>query len=302
MNSEQLHYFQLAYEEGNFSAAARRVPVSPQGLAKAIHALEKELGVPLFEADEATGLPRPTEFANELSVFAAVYDSNVRLLGESFDRIRGRMHATVRLEAALGITGLLGPTFFDDYQAAYPNIELQYREANDGQVSADLRANLCDLALMVGPFGAEVTAQELYRCPVYLWVRTDDPLASKKSLSICDLAGRNVALPGTGFKCYERLRELAARDGVSLGHVFQMSEIFQLYEFAASGRGLGFTVGHLVNLPVFVRDASVVALPVDGWDWSFGIERLNTHALTQAEATFWSWCEMRAQGLAGSAR
>ena len=302
MNSEQLHYFQLAYEEGNFSAAARRVPVSPQGLAKAIHALEKELGVPLFEADEATGLPRPTEYANELSVFAAVYDSNVRLLKESFDTIRGNTRATVRLGAALGITGLLGPTFFDDYQAAYPNVSLQYREANDAQVSADLRANLCDLALMVGPFGEGVTARELYRCPVYLWVRTDDELAAKERLSVEDLAGRNVALPGTGFKCYERLHELAAQHGVALGSVFQMSEIFQLYEFAASGRGLGFTVGHLVNLPVFVRDASVVALPVDGWEWSFGIERLSTHALTQAEATFWSWCEMRARNLTGGTR
>ena len=43
--TEQLNYFELAYEERNFSAAARRVPCSPQGLTKAIHALEKELGV-----------------------------------------------------------------------------------------------------------------------------------------------------------------------------------------------------------------------------------------------------------------
>ena len=56
MNSEQLYYFQLAYSEGNFSAAARRVPMSLQGLTKSIRALERELGVTLFVPDpDGTG-------------------------------------------------------------------------------------------------------------------------------------------------------------------------------------------------------------------------------------------------------
>ena len=76
---------------------------------------------------------------------------------------------------------------------------------------------------------------------------------------------------------------------MELGHVFQMSEIFQLYEFAAAGEGLGFTVRHLIDLPVFVRDASVVALPVEGTGWTFGLERLDAHALGQAERQLWEW-------------
>ena len=68
MNSEQLKYFELTYQERNYSAAARMVPVSPQGLTKAIRALEKELGVTLFEPD-SNGMPQPTPYAQELYEF-----------------------------------------------------------------------------------------------------------------------------------------------------------------------------------------------------------------------------------------
>ena len=50
MYREQLEYFALAYRLGSFSAAAKRVPMSPQGIAKSVRSLEGELGVTLFEA------------------------------------------------------------------------------------------------------------------------------------------------------------------------------------------------------------------------------------------------------------
>lgn len=76
-----------------------------------------------------------------------------------------------------------------------------------------------------------------------------------------------------------------------------MSEIFQLYEFAARGRGVGFTARHHVNLSVFAHDDSVVAVPLRELSWGFGIERLRTHALDNAEQAFWNWCVTYAKRL-----
>ena len=78
MNTEQLYYFELAYTEGSFSAAARKVPVSHQGLTKSIRSLERELGVTLFAPDPDTGLPAPTPYAQELYEFVTVFHSNLR--------------------------------------------------------------------------------------------------------------------------------------------------------------------------------------------------------------------------------
>lgn len=288
VNNEQLYYIELAYKERSFSAAARRVPCSPQGLAKAIHALERELDVTLFTMDEGTGLPVPTEYAHELFEFAAVYDSNVRLLNDSFERIRGREEHQVRLGCALGIVGVMGPEFLKQFSAVHPNIHVSYWESNDHLCDVALSDGSCDLALSITPIEPEFTSTLLYRCGWYFWVNEDDPLAQKSSLQVSDLAGRDIAIPGSGFKCYDRLLDMAARGGVELGHVFEMSELFQNYEFAATGRGLGFSVEHLIGLSVF-QNARVVPIPLEGVEWGFGIECLATHALGAAERCLWEW-------------
>lgn len=304
MNSEQLQYFELAYQERNFSAAARRVPCSPQGLAKAIHALEKELSVTLFESDPATGLPQPTDYAHELYEYAVVNDSNLMRLQEEFDRIRGTQHYTIKLGMSLGVLGLLGSEFLSGFKQLNPDVELIYAEASDRLALRGLMEGDYDLALVVGPTDKadkKITAHELYRAPIYVWVSSQDPLIvddpNRTSIAIKDFADRNVAIPGKGFACYEQLLDDTRRAGVQLGQIYEMSEIFQLYEFALKGRGLGFSVRHLVGLEVFSNEVRIRALQVNCTPWHFGVTRLETHAPNDAESRLWNWCVSYARRL-----
>lgn len=87
------------------------------------------------------------------------------------------------------------------------------------------------------------------------------------------------------------------RAGLCLGDVYEMSEIFNTYAFAVSGRGLGFTVRHIAEQPTFQADERVVARPVPGFPWSFGVTCLETHVLGEAERMFWDWCASYARRL-----
>lgn len=305
MNSEQLYYFELAYTQKNFSAAARLVPVSHQGLTKGIRALERELGVTLFVTDPETGLPRPTPYAHELYEFVAIYNTNLRLLNESFERLRAEESYTVKLGCSLGVLGAYGPALIDDFAAANPNVHVPYWESNDALCEEGLTAGRYDIALCVAPLTEGCVGKQLYESPLYFWMLANDPTARRVMardgvLRASDLAGRDLAIPGTGFKCFDHLRAYAAENGVKLGRVFEMSEIFQLYGYVLEGRGLGFCNGTLVDLPVFRGNDSVVALPVEGLTWGFCIERLATHALGDAERRFWNWCEAAARDLPGN--
>lgn len=296
VNSEQLRYFELTYQQRNYSAAARLVPVSPQGLTKSIRALERELGVTLFEPD-AAGMPAPTAYAQELYEFTEVTGSNLRLMREAFERLRGQEARELRLGCSLGVMGALGPDFLEGFRAIQPRVRVSYWETTDALCDKGLEHGDYDLALAVLPCDGRFVSAPLYRCPVYFWVSAADPLACKESLVLEDLRGHDVALPGEGFKCFDELHRLDAQRGLGLGRVFEMSEIFQLYEFAAEGRGVGFTARHHVSLPVFARDDRVVALPLPELSWGFGIERLATHALGEAEQAFWNWCAAYARRL-----
>ncbi len=111
-------------------------------------------------------------------------------------------------------------------------------------------------------------------------------------------------MPGEGFKCYDELCQIDIEQRIGLGRIFEMSEIFQIYEFVARCRGIGFTAKNHIGLSVFAHNPSVVARPVKGLTWGFGLERLPTHALDEAEQAFWNWyisytdkmCEQASQG------
>ncbi len=300
MNDTQLRYFSLAYKEGNYSAAARKAPVSHQGLTKSIKSLERELGVPLFEPDRDTQEPRPTEYADELYDFATAYDTNMRLLKEAFARIDSTRRETVRLECSPGVIGAFGPAFAEQFQAAYPQIDLDYAESRDDLCERGLLDGRWDMAIIIDPPARGCAATTLYRSPMYFWTKRDSGLAriaADRPLCVDDLAGQSVAIPGKGYRCYDQLLCACAGRGVELGEVFQMNEIFQLYGYAMEGRGIGFSNGTLKDLRVFQCDESLVALPVEGLSWGFSIQRLENHVLCESERLLWDWCRTCASAL-----
>lgn len=234
-----------------------------------------------------------------------VFNSNLRLLNEAFERLRGEESYTVRLGCSLGVLGAYGPALLDEFGAVHPNVHVSYWESNDNLCEQGILENRYDLALCVSPLTDGCVGQQLYESPVYFWLKRDDPaavraLASNGVLEPDDLDGRDIAIPGSGFKCFDQLKAYAAKHGITLGRCFEMSEIFQLYGYAIAGHGLGFANGTLVDLPVFKTSEDIVALPVEGMTWGFAIERLATHALGEAERQLWDWCVAAARDLPGN--
>lgn len=289
MYGEQLEYFALAYQLGSFSAAAKRVPMSPQGLTKSIRSLESELGVTLFETG-ANGEIMPTEYADELLQFVNRFEVDLSLTREAFRRIRAAENREVRIDIALGILGYLGPDFVKGFERQHPDVILRYDEVNDMHCDEDLRRGECGLALSVAPYPGEFITVELYSTPMCFWVSAEDELADKDELSIEDFRGRDVAVPGAGFKCFRYLLERCKDAGVELGELYTSAEIFRLFEFARQGKGIGFSARHLVEMPLFKKDSSVVGIPLEGASWRFGLCRLASHRPSDAERAFTDYC------------
>ncbi|MGV8082057.1 MAG: LysR family transcriptional regulator [Coriobacteriia bacterium] len=289
MHKEQLEYFALAYQTRSFSAAAARVPMSPQGLAKSIRSLEVELGVTLFNCD-ANGVRVPTEYADELMQFVSSFELSYEALKESFRKIQARERHEIRLGASLGTIGLMGPDFFDTFHEEHDDIRVSYTETNDALCDEGLRRGSYDLALTIWPYPKEFITRELYSTQVCYWVNADDPLSERETLTVADFEGRNIAIPGKDFKCYHSLLAACAEQGVEPREIMASQEIFWLFEFALDGRGLGFTLQVLAELPVFSNHDSVVARSLEGSVWHFGISYLPSHVLAPYEQTFYDYC------------
>ena len=282
MLQDRCDYFILAYESPSFSAAAAKVPMSPQGFTKAIRNMERELGVSLITMDEG-GSRVGTPYAHEFYEYAKRVRAERNLLSAAFDRIASSGYVELRIACSLGIPGFLGFDFLQDYLKTHADVSISLCEMPDALCETALSEGLYDMALTVVPCDEEFESRLLYTSPVWYWVRRDDPLGDCESIGPEDLAGRRIAMPGDDFKCYRALSDWFASAGANPPEIVKYSEIFWIYEFVLHGRGVGFTLPHLACLEVFRGNEDVRAVPLRGFTWGFGASRLKTRTPTSAE-------------------
>jgi DNA-binding transcriptional LysR family regulator len=163
--------FLAAAEEGSFSAAARALEVAQPTVGRQIGALEKELGVTLFE-----------RVGHDLKLTAAGLGliEHVRAMNEAATRIAltaaGQSLAvdgTVAIAASEAISAFLLPPIVHELRRDHSGIEIEIVASND---ASDLRRREADIALRnFRPSDPELVARKvkvshawLYGTPAYL--------------------------------------------------------------------------------------------------------------------------------------
>ena len=199
MELRALEYFVAAAEERHFTRAAARVHVSQSGLSAAIKSLEAELHAELF--DRTTRRVQLTTAGAALLPEARRALAAARAGAEAVDAVQGLQRGTVAIGVMQQMVLIELPNILARYHRRYPDIELRLRQA----AAADLHRLLLDgeLDLAVAsppePRDSRLTAVELFRTPLVLACRADDPLAQRRSISVKQLHGRNMIGYPTGW-------------------------------------------------------------------------------------------------------
>ncbi|WP_406193466.1 LysR substrate-binding domain-containing protein [Kitasatospora sp. NBC_01560] len=186
----QLRYFVAVAEELHFGRAADRLDMAQPPLSRAIRALERQLGVALFErttrqvALTAAGdvLLRDARTALE-AVAAAAH--RAREAGSPSPRLRVALKAD--------IDGGLLPRILEAYGADGAALPPELVLGAFGEQPQALRDGLADVALVLHPFDRRgLDSEPLLTEPVLAAVAADDPLAARPGLCLADLAGRRI--------------------------------------------------------------------------------------------------------------
>jgi DNA-binding transcriptional LysR family regulator len=187
MDLRVLNYFVAVAEERNFGRAATRLHMTQPPLSRAIKQLETDLGAVLLD--------RSTTPVTLTSAGTALY-GEARLLLEQAEHVRARVAATAGT-ATLTIGVLAdsaeqaGTRLAAAFRRRHPAVQVSFREADFTDPTAGLRAGLADVALTRAPFDETGISTHVLRTdPIGVVLRTDDPLAGRRSLRLRDLAGR----------------------------------------------------------------------------------------------------------------
>ncbi|HKB49556.1 MAG TPA: LysR substrate-binding domain-containing protein, partial [Ktedonobacterales bacterium] len=146
INLHQLHIFQAVAEQGSYSRAAAVLYLSQPGVSLQVKALEKSIGLPLFEKVGRT--LHLTEAGRELLGYS---ERIFGLLEETrlvMEELGGGRRGTVKVAASTTAGIYVVPPALGAFHREYPDVKLTLDVLNRFTVQKRLLDNEVDLAVM----------------------------------------------------------------------------------------------------------------------------------------------------------
>jgi DNA-binding transcriptional LysR family regulator len=241
MELRRFKYMAVLAEELHFGRAAERLGIAQPALTQQIQALERDLGVQLFQR---------TKRSVRLTVAGRVtLDEAIRTLQQA-DRTRlvarqagrGQLgHIEIGFVGSAIFSGVLSKAIFH-FREANPMVELRLNELGILQQLSDVGSGRLDLGivrLLVKSLPLDVGISTLFREPIILAVPAQHPLARRKKIALDVLRDEPfVAVQiqeGVGFNA--QVAELCAMGGLSPKVTQRAGQFVTLAGMVAGGSG-----------------------------------------------------------------
>lgn len=200
MDLKSLRAFKKVCETGSISKAADALYITQPGLSKSMARLEAECGHQLFERTSKGVMLTPYGRAlyARIDQLVAIMDE---IESETLSLQRSRK---LKVASTIGVLLYTGMAFTDDFEAAFPEIELFVEEGSDRRVEEWLSSGAVEIGFLAGPVDrARYDAWLFSRHRHVLDVREGDSLAGRPFVEHRDLDGRIVALLSRDYRPYE---------------------------------------------------------------------------------------------------
>ena len=180
---------------GSVSRASEALYVSQPAITLQLQALERELGVPLFERSGRR--LTPTREGQLLYELAQPLVENLDGLGASFrEKVRGLDAGELNIAANSSTILYLLPRIVEHFRSQYPEVRLTLHNAASADGTDLLRSDAVDLAVgsMLDVPG-DLSYAPVYRFEPLLITPPDHPLARQRDLKLADLSPHALILP-----------------------------------------------------------------------------------------------------------
>jgi LysR family nitrogen assimilation transcriptional regulator len=199
LDLKRLTYFTWVYEEGSFTAAARKANVVQPTLSMQVKRLEDDLGVKLFERTLGGVLPTPA--GRRLYRHSLAITREVALAQEALAELGPSAEITgaIRVGIPMALSrGVLAPTLLEFFER-YPHIDISLKEAYTGTVVEWVQSGQVDFALGALPSVGPGLMQKLIFTDTVVLI-SSRPINGPNHAP-CDLAaltGLKLILPSAG--------------------------------------------------------------------------------------------------------
>lgn len=266
----QLRAFVEVHRLRKLSAAAEKLFVTQSAVSMLIRQLEDGLGARLF--DRTTRSLQPTAAAADMLPTAERILRDVDALSGGFRELSTLERGRICVAITPTLASFLLPGAIRSFVASHPQVRIVIDDCAPDQFITRIIAEQVDFGIGTPDRpGAEVETQTLLRDHLALVCLQDHPLAHKTSVRWVDLAAHPVITVRPGYGIRPLIDGTAARAGVALNVVNEVTFLSTAIWMTASGMGASIMpsayalaaddallVTRPISAPRVSRDVSVV--------------------------------------------
>ncbi|MEU4552281.1 LysR family transcriptional regulator [Micromonospora violae] len=245
MQLHQLRYFVAVAEVRHFTQAADLVGITQPSLSKQIHALEADLGAPLFE--RVRGNIALTAAGEVLLPLATRILADVETATREVQELVGLRRGRVRLGATPSLATSLAPPVLRRFRDAHPTIDLRVEEGGSQDLVRDLLRGDLDLALIIMPGqGADpgLRVDPILRESLVVASVDEIPTASATGeLRITDLRDQPMVMFREGYDLRDATIQACREAGFEPSFAVDGGELDAVLSFVEAGLGIALVPG-----------------------------------------------------------
>jgi len=253
LSLKQIQYFSAVAEYGSFRQASARLNITQPTLSNQVAAMEKTLGLQLFERSRK-GI-NPTPEGRELLISARRVLEEAQGFTNQTALLCGGGMGTYRL----GVTPTLGPYLLPHLlgpiHARYTDLKLYVREDAPSDLESGLINGQHDLILTTQPvMSTDLVVSPLLREPLKLALAQDHRLGNKPRINRMDLLGEPVLTISEHHLFHRQITELCEKVGAVVRRDYEGTSLDTLRQMVVMGMGIAFLPALYVKSEI--RDSS----------------------------------------------
>lgn len=237
LNLHHLRVFAAVVDHGGFSRAGVALRLSQPAVSRAVHELEREVGIVLL--DRSGRAPQLTEAGRGLHARAQELFGVEHAAELELRELRGLERGALNVGASTTIATYLLPELLGSFHDANPAVVLRVVSANTRSIARLLLARRIDVALVEGPIThPRLQARAWREDELVVIAPPDHPLALRRRVSVAALSKERFLVRERGSGTRDAGERALAERGVHLSRAMQLGSTGAITRGVAAGLGL----------------------------------------------------------------
>jgi DNA-binding transcriptional LysR family regulator len=256
---DRLHTFLAVARLESFTSAARDVYLSQPAVSRQIAALEKALGVSLFDRLgkrallTAVGRGLLPEFRRILG--------DLKLVEETVKGLEVGSRGTLRIGASSTPGLYVIPPILARFQRRFPAVEIDYVVSNTKRVEEMVIENALDVGFVGGSVSdPTLVVERIMQDEVVCFVARMHPLASRSRVTAADVGRETLVMREEGSSTGRLFKSWILAGGGRIGRVIDLGCPEAIKTIVAAGLGVGCLSRLALDDEIARRDLTVLSV------------------------------------------